>query len=402
MSAGTTPRYAWALVARREVVVKLTDRTFVLGTLATLAVLVGLIVLQGWLGGRSTTYDLAVTTPQAEQVARASAALAPEAGGDVEVRVRELGDDAAALRALEAEEVDAVLQPPGADGPDGAGAGWVLATRDGADAGLRTVVETVVREQALSANAAAAGTTLEELTRGSTLAVEQLAGDSTTSELRDLLGYAFSMLFYIASLLFGFTLANSVLEEKQSRLAEMIAVAVPLRQLLAGKVVGNTVLALTQVLLYVAVGLVGLSATDYGEALGGVTGAVGWFLVFFLAGFTVLSCLWAVAGALASRSEDLQSTATPVTMLVLAVFFGAVLLEGTARTVASYLPPFSAVLMPLRLLEGDAAWWQALLALAGLVALGAALVVVAERLYRRALLQTQGRLSVREAWRVEV
>ena len=64
----------------------------------------------------------------------------------------------------------------------------------------------------------------------------------------------------------------------------------------------------------------------------------------------------------------------------------------------AYVPPFSAILMPMRVLEGSAAWWQALLALAILVGTAALVVRGAARLYQRSLLQTQGRLSVRQAW----
>jgi ABC-2 type transport system permease protein len=114
-----------------------------------------------------------------------------------------------------------------------------------------------------------------------------------------------------------------------------------------------------------------------------------------------LACLWAVAGALASRVEDLQSTTTPVTMLVMAMFFGGLLLEGTAQTVASFVPPLSAVLMSMRVLDGGVAWWEPALAMLLLLAFAAALVVVAERIYRRALLQSGGKLTVKDAWRLE-
>ena len=64
----------------------------------------------------------------------------------------------------------------------------------------------------------------------------------------------------------------------------------------------------------------------------------------------------------------------------------------------SYVPPASAVLMPQRIIEGDALWWEPVVALALLLVAAGAVVLGAERLYRRSLLQTQGRLSVREAW----
>ena len=150
--------------------------------------------------------------------------------------------------------------------------------------------------------------------------------------------------------------------------------------------------------LYAAIGLVGLSFTSFGALLPSVSGALGWFLVFFLVGFLLIACLWAVAGALASRTEDLQSTSTPITLLLLAIFFGSAFLSGTPQTVLSYVPPASAVLMPQRILEGSAQWWEPVVALAILLAAAAVVVLVAERLYRRSLLQTQGRLSVRQAW----
>ena len=147
--------------------------------------------------------------------------------------------------------------------------------------------------------------------------------------------------------------------------------------------------------------MVGLGLTDYGTFVPGLTGDLVWFLAFFLVGFLALSCLWAVAGALASRNEDLQSTATPVTMLLLGVFLGSAFLEGRAETIGSFVPPLSAVAMPVRLVNGEAQWWEAVLALGLLLALAAALVLVAERIYRRALMQSGGQLSMRQAWRLE-
>ena len=120
--------------------------------------------------------------------------------------------------------------------------------------------------------------------------------------------------------------------------------------------------------------------------------------MFFLVGFLLIACLWAVAGALASRTEDVQSTSTPVTLLLIGIFFGSAFLDGTAQTVMSYVPPASAVLMPQRILEGDTLWWEPVVALVLLLVAAAAVILGAERLYRRSLLQTQGRLSMREAW----
>lgn len=398
MTAGPAGREArgmrpWQLVARREVMVKLTDRAFVLGTVLTVAVIAGLVVLQGLLSARTKEFTVAAS-PAAVQMAEAVRAGAGAIDDKVKVVVQRVPDDAAGRAAVADESAEAWLHP----GRDG---GWVLTSKSKPQDQLEPVVQQVVRDRMLAENAAAAGTSVQALTRGTALDTALLEGDDRRASLVGIVSFVFAFLFYLAALMFGVTLASSVVEEKQSRIVEIIATAIPVRQLLAGKIVGNTVMAVGQLTLYLAVGLVGLAFTEYSALVTGISGAVAWFVVFFLAGFVALACLWAVAGSLASRSEDLQSTATPLTMLLLAVLFSAQLLEGGARTVASFVPPVSPVLMPIRLLEGDANVGEALVALALLLVAAAGTVLVGERLYRRSLLQTGGRVSLRQAWRAE-
>jgi ABC-2 type transport system permease protein len=383
---------AWLLVARREIMVKLTDRAFLVGTIVTVTLMAATIALQAFLGGRTHSYTV-VAEPRASTMARAVQRNAPGVDNAVRVTIRDVPDATAARTSLLDGTADAWLQA--ADG------GWVLTTRSQPEDTLQAVVAEVVRGEALRANATALGTTAEALQRGATLQAAFLQGDADRATLITIVTFAFGLLFYLATLVLGLTLANSVVEEKQSRLVEIIATAIPVRQLLAGKILGNTVLALMQVVLYLAVGLVGLAFTEFSSLIPALSGPVLWFVVFFLAGFVALACLWAVAGALASRTEDVQSTSTPLTLLTVAVFFGGFVLEGMWRTVGSFVPPLSAVLMPIRLLRGDAAWGEGLLALGLLLVAAALTVVVGERLYRRSLLQTGGRLGWRQAWRTD-
>ena len=197
------------------------------------------------------------------------------------------------------------------------------------------------------------------------------------------------------------SIAQSVVEEKQNRIVEILASAMPLRQLLIGKVVGNAALAFAQLALFVGAGLIGLAATGKGAQLGQIAGAAGWFIVFFLVGFLALASLWAVAGALATRSEDLQSTSTPLGLLIMIVLFAGIFLTGTARVIGSYIPIMSIVAMPARLAEGTAAWWEPFIALALMAVATYAIVVVAEKIYRRSLMQTQARLTMRQALALE-
>lgn len=380
----------WLLVARREVLVRLTDKAFLVGTLITLLLVVGFIAFQIWSDERTDTYTIAATAD-----ARATAELleerVPDVDEDARIELLEVDTDEAGVRALEDEEADVLLRP--------ADDGWTLVGADEVDDGLQRAAETVVRDAALASNAEAAGTSVAELQRGSALGTELLEGDAEQQGFAKVMGIGLAFLFYMAALGFGYALSGSVVEEKANRVVEIITTKIPVRQLLIGKIAGNTLLALGQTALIVGIALVGISFTQYAELLPALSGGIGWFVAFFLVGFCFVACWWAVAGALASRAEDLQATATPLTFLMMAVFFGAFLFDGTALTVASYVPPFSCVLMPIRLLAGDAAWWEPVLALAVLLAAMATTVVLAERIYRRALLQTQGRVSLVQAWR---
>jgi ABC-2 type transport system permease protein len=395
MSAETKdagPRVAerpWLLVARREVMSKLTDKAFLIGTLVTVLMIVGFLGWQIVSEGGTDRYTVAAA-PEAASTARTVADDVPRVDDGVEVEVRRVDSEKAGLAAVRAGEADVLLRP--------ADNGWTLVGDDSVPGDLRVATATVIRDAALRANAEEAGTSIADLERNSALGTSLLQGDAERNALAQVLGFAMAFLFYMASLSFGYTLAGSIVEEKANRIVEIITTKIPVRQLLIGKIAGNALLAIVQTAVLLGIGVVGLSFTEYADLLPAFSAGIGWFAAFFVVGFGLIACWWAVAGALASRAEDLQSTATPLSFLMIAVFLGAFLFQGTALTVASFVPPFSCVLMPIRLLRGDAALWEPFLAIGLLVLAMAATVGVAERLYRRALLQTQGRVGLRQAW----
>ena len=389
MSTDNNTEPAWLLVTRREVVSRITDKSFLIGTALMVAMLVGFIGFTAWQDERTDEVTLAAT-PDAVAMADVIAETAPDVDDKVDVTVLEVDDADAAETALRESEADAWLHP--------ADDGWQLTSESSEQESLTEVTRSVVRQAVLAENAAGAGTTVEALEAGSAVSTDFLRGDAEKAAVAQAVGFVFVFLFYFAALIFGMQLASSVIEEKQSRIVEIIAAAIPLRHLLAGKVLGNTALAMIQLLIYLAVGLVGLSFTPYKSFVPALSGPTAWFIGFFFAGFVALACLWAVAGSLASRTEDLQATSTPLTMLMLVMFFGGVSLDGRAQVIASFVPPVSAVVMPKRILAGGVEWWEPLLALGLLAAFAAITVWVGERLYRRALLQTGGRVSLRQAW----
>src|SRR5690606_36390958 len=150
--------------------------------------------------------------------------------------------------------------------------------------------------------------------------------------------FALAMLFFLGVMGSGYMIASSVVEEKQSRLVEIMATAVPLRQLLAGKILGSSAIALGQTVLFACIGLIAISFSSVASLLPALSTSLIWFVAFFIVGFVALAALYAVAGALASRAEDLQHTTTPMTMIVAAVYFVTFSASGTLATVLSYVP----------------------------------------------------------------
>jgi ABC-2 type transport system permease protein len=395
----TPPRSPWTLVMAREVRVRLTDKTFILGTVLTVVLLLGAMVVPALLGGNGTEYRVAVTDDTAAAlVDRAAPGVTggPSMTGqeEVEVITERVADRAAAESAVREGDADVALL--------GAPGGWEVLSDGEPPLRLQAGLADTVRQEALVANAAASGTTLEQLTAGSELTTVDVGTDEggMSEEMTFLIGLGFAMVFYIAALMFGMQIASSVVEEKQSRIVEILAAAIPVRHLLLGKVLGNTLMAVGQMALIVAAALVGLTFTDLDIALPGMAEALGWYLPFFLLGFLALACVWAAAGALASRTEDLQSTTMPLTMVLVVAIFGAVNLEGIWREIASFVPVLSTLLMPIRILEDDVSWWEPALALVLVGVFCALTILLGSRLYQRALLHTSGSLTWRRALRL--
>ncbi|HKJ11473.1 MAG TPA: ABC transporter permease [Ornithinimicrobium sp.] len=386
----------WALVASREIRVKLTDRNFLVSTGITLVLIIGLLGLQAFIAARSgaTEYSVVVSSAQGEAIVGQAEAVLQAQEDDASVSVTRVGDAAAGEALVTEGDADGALtQRQG---------GWTLLSDGGGPAELERALADAVRQAALTANAEAAGTSVPELLSGAELTTEDVSGEDAAEEVVQIVaGILFGVLFYMASLTYGISIANSVVEEKQSRIVEILAAVIPVRALLTGKVLGNTLLAFGQMALLVGVSLIGLSFTEFDRFLPMMTEPLLWYLPFFVAGFVALACMWAAAGALASRTEDLQSTTLPLTLTLVLVFVVALNLEGAARTAGSFVPVMSTILMPMRLLEGGVGWWEPVAALAATVVFGYLTILVGSTLYRRALMQTQGRVTLRQAMRLK-
>jgi len=231
--------------------------------------------------------------------------------------------------------------------------------------------------------------------------VELLSPDATNAALGYIAAIGFGVVFLLAASLFGGTIAQSVVEEKQTRVVELLISAIPVRVLLTGKVLGNTVLAMAQILILAAIAVIGLTVTGQTMLLQGLGAPIAWFALFFLFGFILLAALFAAAASMVSRQEDIGSTTTPLTMLIMAPYFLVIFFNDNPLVlgVMSYVPFSAPVGMPMRLFLAEAQWWEPLLSLVILVATCVAAILVGARIYENSLLRMGRRVRLAEALR---
>ncbi|WP_022916357.1 ABC transporter permease [Ruania albidiflava] len=386
-----TPAHPWLVVTVREVVVKLTDRSFVLSTALMVVLIVAGVGISAFMGGRSTTFDVGAVDTSTGTVAQGAQQLIAAGGDDLQVTSYD-SEDALRAAVLD-EEVDAGL----VQGQDG----FTLIGNDEIDPTLQRAVSSAVEEHVLSQNAEAAGTTLAELREGATVSTTLIGADAGRATAAQVAGFIFAFLFYMSAIMFGMTIANSVLEEKQNRVVEILATAIPVRQILYGKVLGNSLLAFGQIALFGVVGLIGVNVAGMASDVGWLLSASGWFAAFFVAGFIALAAVWAVLGSLASRSEDLQSSTGPVIGVIMVALFAGLFAQGMLLQVASFVPVVSSVAMPIRLLAGEVPLWQPVVSLLLTLVAAGLLIRLGERIYQRAVMHSGAAISWRQAFRLE-
>jgi ABC-2 type transport system permease protein len=220
-----------------------------------------------------------------------------------------------------------------------------------------------------------------------------------------------ALLLYASIMLYGQNVMGGVLEEKTSRVAEVVMSSVPTDTLLAGKVLGVGAVGLTQQALWVLTTLamvqlrapimakLGIPNTQF--SLPSISlGAGLLFMLFFVLGFTFYASLFAAVGASVNTEQEAKQAATPVILLNVAsiIFISPVLLNptGTLATVLSILPFSAPIMMPLRLALTAIPPWQLGASIASLILSCVLVVWIASRIYRIGLLMYGKKPSWRE------
>ena len=349
---------ATLLVAEREILSQVRAKAFIISTAITLALVIGGIILSSVLGSR---------TAEATAVAVVGGMPAAVAESDA-LDVTEVSSRDEAEELVRSGEVEAALVP------DDSAVGFSVVALDEAPGELVSALSVSPEVELLDPSEAPTG-------------------------LRTLIGLAFGVVFMIAVIGSGATIMQNTVQEKQSRIVEILLAAVPARALLAGKILGNSVIGVGTAAAIAAAAALGLAVTGQTQLLDLLSAPLIWFVVFFVFGFVLVASVFAAGAALVSRQEDTGAVMTPAMMLVMIPYFGVVLFGDNAliMTILSYVPFSAPVAMPVRLFFGEALWWEPLVSLALLVVATAIVMLVASKIYTNSLLRMGSRVSLREA-----
>jgi ABC-2 type transport system permease protein len=249
--------------------------------------------------------------------------------------------------------------------------------------------------------------------------VRAAAIDPTAVGGQALLASILIVLIFLTLTIYGMWVATSVAAEKTSRVMELLISAATPRQLLVGKVLGAGGAGLTQYVAILVPAAVVLGLQDpiatalIGPAGPGEAPLVGLtmpillaFGVFFLLGFLLYAFVYAAAGSLVSRPEDIQQVALPLSFVSMAGYFAAIFgmsaINSTWVAILSFVPFFSPYVMLARIILGHVDAWEVGLSLGLLVAAIAGSAWVAARIYGAGVLLYGQRPGFRTFVRVAI
>jgi ABC-2 type transport system permease protein len=376
-------------VARRELSERLRDRSFWFSTVLTLVIL-GAVLFMPKLFGNDGPHKVAF----ADGVGNLSAVV--KAQGQplgVTIEERHYSSPAHARAAVEDGDIDAYVSKD------------KILVKEELDDRLAAALQTAHRDVTATEQLRAKGLDAAEARAVQSvppLAVDALEPPDPKAEQRGQVAFIGSIVLYGQIIGYCMWVAFGIVEEKASRVVELILSAINTRALLAGKILGIGLLGFLQLTLIAAFGLLLGNSTGMLEVTADLLVPVGFVLLWFVLGYAFYSAVFAASAARVSRQEELQNVIGPANMLIMVSFFATFYVnfnpDGPASRLLGVIPPFSALCAPVRMARGSAPWWETGLALGLMLAAIAFLVVAGARIYEGAILRMGAKISLKDAW----
>ncbi|WP_062344251.1 ABC transporter permease [Herbidospora yilanensis] len=364
------------MVAGREIRTQVRTRAFVISLLVSALLTGGIAFAPKWFDGPDE-YNLGRVGGQELAIQ----ALAP----DAKITWKTYPDEGAATTAVLDGDVDVAVVDSKR-----------VLTNGEIDDELGLLLQSANRE----AQIGAAGVTVTPLE------MRSVGADTRYESARQGIATVVVLLLFFMIMSSVMVVAMGVVEEKGSRIVEILLISIRPWQLLGGKIFGLGVVGFINLTAVVAAGLVGayLSgfATDFPPGMAGiVVSAVAWWIL----GYAFFAALAGSLASLVSRQEEVGNVLQPMMLLFLisygVSFFASASPDHPVAEILSFVPPFSSMIMPVRVAASEVAVWEVLLSGGLMVVAVAATLMVGGRVYERAVLRTGRRLKVSEVLRTK-
>jgi ABC-2 type transport system permease protein len=397
VKAVVAPLRTVALIARREFLARVRGRAFLVSTVVILVVLVGYAVFVGSLGGSSGSGTSTIAVSAETGAITPALRTAADDQGRI-VAVVPVADAAAGRALVASGDADASLSgPPDRPRVD------VESSLGGGTGSIVSVATSLTAQAQLAAARGVDPAALDAAVTAAEPVVVAARPEDPAEGLRIGLGAVGAFLLYFSIQTYGAMVAQGVVEEKASRVVELVLATVRPWQLLLGKVLGLGAVGLLQLVVLGAAGLGVAGSAGLLVSGAGLAGTLVSVIVWYLLGFAMYATIYAALGSLVSRQEDTQSVLTPVSIVVLIGWvagFNLLLSSPLSPTLAvlSLIPPWTPLIMPARIALGGVPVWQVVLAFVLTLGFTAGVLVLGGRIYARSVLRTGARVSLREAF----
>ena len=388
------------LIAGREVRQRLRSRLFVVSTVALAVLMTGAAALPGLLGvigpdvvpdepsGPAEPLSIGVLGSLGEVERDAI----EEAVGPVEVITLE--EEAGAEALLVEDRIDVAVVP---------GERVLVPPSSGALAIEPFEAGRIAEALALVAALEDDADRVAEVLGTAPLPVERVGdGDGAEAVARLIVANVALVFLFGVLIMYSSMIINGVIEEKGSRVVELLVEAVPVRQLMSGKLLGLGLIGLAQTLTLFAPPLVVLVLTAQDLVPPDLGGLVGAIALWFVLGYGLYAVVAASLGSLVSRPEEAQAVLVPANVLMVTGYFvGFVVInapEGGLARVASLVPFTAPYAMVVRQALAPPPLWEILLAVALTVVTIAAVTILAARIYEGGIMRVGARVRLRDAW----
>jgi ABC-2 type transport system permease protein len=383
-NTGISTRAQVMLVLQREIVERSRQRVFLVSTLVTIGLIIAAVVLPKLLDS-PTQWTIGVTDQKSTRLAESAKQLLLTAEPDAKVTINKVESETGRPQITDGS-LDMLLSAPDAKAPT------ATVDRSLSDA-KRAVLSSAIQQQRIIDEAQRLGISSDDafaLLAPGELNVDVLDPPDPAKDSDRALAFAAAILMFFQVMQFGMAIATGVVEEKSSRVLELLLGRMSSRTLLTGKLLGIGLVGLVQTLIFVIVGLVTVKVTGMAK-LSGASWKLGALTVaWFVVGYLLFSGLFLIAGALAGRQEDLQSTTGLALIISMASYFASIFISGSPDSgwarIASVIPFCAPMSQPLRFADGSSSWPEMLFAF-GLCAVTIWLLIrFAARIYNRTVL----------------